>query len=122
MDGSAHFRKAEELAAKAAEYLGQGDGQDSAAVWAAVAQVHATLALASATAAKDTPAAHDVHSPKHQESSPASQSRPIGSAELTDREYAAAERQERRDRAPGTDLPDRSGNELRQREELRRQP
>jgi hypothetical protein len=41
-----HFRRAEELAAKAAEYLGQGDGQDSAAVWAAVAQVHASLALA----------------------------------------------------------------------------
>jgi hypothetical protein len=34
MDGSAHFRKVEELAAKAAEYLGQGDGLDSAAVWA----------------------------------------------------------------------------------------
>ena len=48
MDGRAHSRKAEELAAKAAEYLGQGDGQDSAAVWAAVAQVHATLALATA--------------------------------------------------------------------------
>jgi hypothetical protein len=46
MDGSAHYRKAEELAAKAAEYLGRGDGQDSAAVWAAVAQVHATLAVA----------------------------------------------------------------------------
>jgi hypothetical protein len=43
-----HFRRAEELAAKAGEYLGQGDGQDTAAVWAAVAQVHATLALAAA--------------------------------------------------------------------------
>jgi hypothetical protein len=49
MDGSDHYRKAEELAAKAEEYLGQGDGQESAAVWAAVAQVHATLALAAAT-------------------------------------------------------------------------
>jgi hypothetical protein len=48
MTGLEHFQKAEELAAKAGEYLGQGDGQDSAAVWAAVAQVHATLALASA--------------------------------------------------------------------------
>jgi hypothetical protein len=48
MDGSAHYRKAEELAAKAQEYLGQGDGQVSAGVWAAVAQVHATLALAAA--------------------------------------------------------------------------
>jgi hypothetical protein len=51
MDGPAHYRKAEELAAKAAEYLGRGDGQESAAVWAAVAQVHATLALAAATTA-----------------------------------------------------------------------
>jgi len=48
MTGPEHFSKAEELAAKASEYLGQGDGQDSAAVWAAVAQVHATLALAAA--------------------------------------------------------------------------
>ena len=48
MTGPEHFRRAEELAAKAEEYLGQGDGQDSAAVWAAVAQVHATLALATA--------------------------------------------------------------------------
>jgi hypothetical protein len=46
MDSSAHHRRADELAAKAEEYLGQGDGQDSAAVWAAVAQVHATLAVA----------------------------------------------------------------------------
>lgn len=48
MDGPGHYRKAEQLAAKASEYLGHGDGQDSAAVWAAVAQVHATLALAAA--------------------------------------------------------------------------
>ena len=52
MNGPEHFRKAEALAAKASEYLGQGDGQDSAAVWAAVAQVHATLALAAATATR----------------------------------------------------------------------
>ena len=52
MTGAEHFRRAEELAAKAGEYLGRGDGQDSAAVWAAVAQVHATLALAAATAVK----------------------------------------------------------------------
>ena len=49
MTGPEHFRRAEELAAKAAEYLGHGDGQDTATVWAAVAQVHATLALAAAT-------------------------------------------------------------------------
>jgi len=48
MDGPSHYRKAEELAAKAAEYLGHGDGQDAAAVWAAVAQVHALLAIAEA--------------------------------------------------------------------------
>lgn len=49
MTGLDHFLKAEELAAKAAEYLGQGDGQGTAAVWAAVAQVHALLALTEAT-------------------------------------------------------------------------
>jgi hypothetical protein len=43
MTGPDHYRKAEELAAKADEYLGQGEGQHSAAVWAAVAQIHATL-------------------------------------------------------------------------------
>lgn len=50
MTGPEHYRKAEEFAAKAHEYLGQGEGQDSAAVWAAVAEIHATLALAAATA------------------------------------------------------------------------
>ena len=50
MTGPDHYRKAEELAAKAHEYLGQGDGQASAAIWTAVAQIHATLALAAATA------------------------------------------------------------------------
>jgi hypothetical protein len=50
MTGPDHYRKAEELAAKAHEYLGQGEGQHSAAVWAAVAQIHASLALAAATA------------------------------------------------------------------------
>jgi hypothetical protein len=50
MTGPEHFRRAEELAAKARQYLGRGDGQDSAALWATVAQVHATLALAAATA------------------------------------------------------------------------
>jgi hypothetical protein len=54
MTGPDHYRKAEELAEKAHAYLGQGDGQESAAGWAAVAQIHATLALgvhASAAAA-----------------------------------------------------------------------
>ena len=45
MTGPDHDRKAEELTAKAHDYHEQGEGQ-SAAVWAAVAQIHATLALA----------------------------------------------------------------------------
>ena len=49
MDGLEHYRKAEELAAEAQKHLGHGEGQATAAVWAAVAQVHATLALAAAT-------------------------------------------------------------------------
>ena len=52
MTGPDHYRKAEELTQKANEYLGQGDGQESAAVWAAVA----TLALAAATALGTTAA------------------------------------------------------------------
>ena len=56
MTGPDHYRKAEELTAKAHDYLGRGEGQDSAAVWAAVAQIHATLALAAATALGTTAA------------------------------------------------------------------
>jgi hypothetical protein len=49
--GPEHFRRAEELAAEAHKLLGQGDGQATAGVWAAaVAQTHAVLALAAATA------------------------------------------------------------------------
>jgi hypothetical protein len=44
MTGPEHYREAENLVAKAHELLGQGEGQGTAAVWAAVAQVHATLA------------------------------------------------------------------------------
>jgi hypothetical protein len=51
-----HYRKAEELTEKATEYLGQGDGQQSAGVWAAVAEIHATLALAAASALGTTTA------------------------------------------------------------------
>ena len=51
MTGEQHFREAEKLAEQARKLLGQGDGQATAAVWAAVAQVHATLALASAAGA-----------------------------------------------------------------------
>ena len=56
MTGPDHYRKAEELTAKAHDYLEQGEGQDSAAVWAAVAQIHATVALAAATALGTTAA------------------------------------------------------------------
>jgi hypothetical protein len=47
MRAEQHFREAEKAAAKAAELLGQADSQ-AAAVWATLAQVHATLALAAA--------------------------------------------------------------------------
>ena len=56
MTGPDPYRKAEELTATAHEYLGQADGQQSAAVWAAVAQIHATLALAAASALGTTAA------------------------------------------------------------------
>jgi hypothetical protein len=51
MDSSDHHRKADELAAKAETYLRRRDGQETAAVWTAVAQVHAILALAAAAGA-----------------------------------------------------------------------
>jgi hypothetical protein len=57
MTGPEHFRRAEELAAEAHKLLGQGDGQATAGVWAAVAQTHAVLALAAATAVHRTPTA-----------------------------------------------------------------
>ena len=60
MDGRAHFRKAEQFADKAAEYLGHGDGQEAAAVWAAVAQVHATLAVAAGLQPEPEPAGPPV--------------------------------------------------------------
>jgi len=50
MTGPEHFRRAEELAAKAHKLLGRGDGQATAGVWAAVAQTHTVLALAATTA------------------------------------------------------------------------
>ena len=55
MTGPDYDRKAEELTAKAHDYHEQGEGQ-SAAVWAAVAQIHTTLALAAATALGTTAA------------------------------------------------------------------
>ena len=50
MTGPEHFRRAEELAAQAHKLLGPGDGQAIAGVRPAVAQTHAVLALAAATA------------------------------------------------------------------------
>ena len=50
MTGPEHYRRAEELAAEAHRLLGQGEGQATASAWAAVAQTHAVLALAAATA------------------------------------------------------------------------
>jgi hypothetical protein len=50
MAGPEHYRHAEELAAEAHKLLDQGDGQITAGMWAAVAQTHAVLALAAATA------------------------------------------------------------------------
>jgi hypothetical protein len=50
MTGPEHFRRAEELAAEAHKLLGHGDGQATAGVRAAIAQTHAVLALAAATA------------------------------------------------------------------------
>ena len=46
MTGPEHYRRAEELAAEAHRLLGQA----TAGAWAAVAQTHAVLALAAATA------------------------------------------------------------------------
>ena len=50
MTGPELFRCAGELAAEAHKLLGRGDGQVTVGVWAAVAQTHAVLALAAATA------------------------------------------------------------------------
>jgi hypothetical protein len=61
MTGPEHFRRAEKLADEAHKHLGQGEGQTTAALFAAVAQVHATLALAAATA--DAARAGDARGP-----------------------------------------------------------
>ena len=58
MTGPEHYSGAEELAAEAHRLLGQGDGQATAGVWAAVAQTHAVLALAAATAVDASGADH----------------------------------------------------------------
>jgi hypothetical protein len=48
--GNATYPVTEELAAEAHKLLNQRDGQITDGVWAAVAQTHAVLALAAATA------------------------------------------------------------------------
>jgi hypothetical protein len=48
MTGPEHFLRAEQLAEETHNRLGPGDGQATAAAWATVAQVHATLAVAAA--------------------------------------------------------------------------
>jgi hypothetical protein len=54
MTGPEHYRRAEVLAEEAYRHLGQGADQFPAAeAWAAVAQVHATLAHAAAEAVSD---------------------------------------------------------------------
>jgi hypothetical protein len=51
MTGPEHFQRAEQLAEEADQNLAQDQDQATAAVWATVAQVHATLAVAAAIAA-----------------------------------------------------------------------
>ena len=58
MTGLEHYRRAEGFAAEAHRLLGQGDGQANEGVWAAVAQTHAVLALAAATAVGASGADH----------------------------------------------------------------
>jgi hypothetical protein len=58
MTGPEHCLRAEELAAGAHRLLGQADSHATAGVWAAVAQTHAVLALAAATAVGASGADH----------------------------------------------------------------
>ena len=51
MNGPEHFREAETAAQHAEGLVNAGDPEGLALVWAAIGQVHATLALAAATAA-----------------------------------------------------------------------
>ncbi len=50
MTGPEHFREAETAAQRAEGLVTAGDPEGLAPVWAALGQVHATLALAAATA------------------------------------------------------------------------
>jgi hypothetical protein len=55
---------AEDFAAAAVKHLGQGGGAETAAVWAALAQVYATLAVASAIeAATGSRGRHEIPGP-----------------------------------------------------------
>ena len=51
MNGPEHFHEAETAAQHAEGLVNAGDPEGLALVWAAIGQVHATLALAAATAA-----------------------------------------------------------------------
>lgn len=55
MTGSQHFRRAEQLAEEAYRHLGQEGEEAIANAWSALAQVHATLALAASTEAARPP-------------------------------------------------------------------
>ncbi len=50
MDGPKHYAEAEVIAEQAEVALRKGDPDHLSAAWVALAQVHATLALAAATA------------------------------------------------------------------------
>jgi hypothetical protein len=50
MTGPEHYWRAEKFAEEAYKHIGQDDERDIAGAWSALAQVHATLALAAATA------------------------------------------------------------------------
>ena len=58
MTGPERYLRAEELAAEAHRLLGRTDSHATAGVWAAVAQTHAVLALAAATAVGASGADH----------------------------------------------------------------
>jgi hypothetical protein len=58
-----HSGNAEDFAAEAVKCLGQGGGAETAAVWAALAQVYATLAVASAIEATGSRGRHEIPGP-----------------------------------------------------------
>ena len=66
MDGPKHYTEAEVIAEQAEAALRKGDPDHIAAAWVALAQVHATLSLAAATAVEsdiDRATWHEVAGP-----------------------------------------------------------